>query len=176
MIEPVKVLPNSKRAEDSVLGAIIIEPKSISEVDLHYDMFYYEEHREIFKAILALKTNKSQIDLITITNELRKNNTLDLIGGAYYISQLGGNVISSVHIKTHVSIIKGCWILREQIRLGYELVKRGFDELDSTVEVPKIISELNTTLSCIVQGNEKNTKKMNEELIEHIKNVSKGIG
>ena len=78
-------------AEQSILGAILIEPKSISEgneVNLSSSDFYLDKHKIIYKCMKKLSDSDLEIDLIILSNELKNDKTLDEIGGVAYISSL----------------------------------------------------------------------------------------
>src|SRR5512136_2592377 len=85
-----KLPPQNLEAEQSVLGGILIENEAVHRVMeiLTPDDFYKEAHRRIFNALLNLSERDEPADLITLTNELRKIDQLDSIGGASYLASL----------------------------------------------------------------------------------------
>jgi replicative DNA helicase len=175
MIGVDKIPPHSIKAEEAVLGSVILEASCLDDIDITHNMFYKEENSIIFKVITDIKNRGESVDMITVTRELQSLGKLDSIGGAYRITELSMMVTSAVNIISHAQIIKATWILREQIRLGYELIKKGFDEEDAREEIPRVVAELNAALSTIVYGREKNPETMNHELYEHINNVASGV-
>ena len=84
-----KLPPQNLEAEQSILGGILIENYAMNKVMevLEPDDFYRESHRKIYKALIDLSERDEPADSITLTNELRKNGHLDLVGGASYIGR-----------------------------------------------------------------------------------------
>lgn len=96
-------------AEQSILGAILIEPKSISEgneVNLSSSDFYLDKHKIIYKCMKKLSDSDLEIDLIILSNELKNNKTLDEIGGVAYISSLITIVPTADNIIYYMKIVK----------------------------------------------------------------------
>ena len=85
-----KLPPQNMEAEQSILGGILIENEAVNKVMeiLDGDDFYRDAHRKIFNALIALSERDEPADLITLTNELRKTNQLDSVGGASYVVSL----------------------------------------------------------------------------------------
>ena len=85
-----KMPPQAIDLEEAVLGALMIEKDAIlSIIDiLKPESFYKDAHQKVFKAILDLATRQEPIDLLTVSESLRRADNLEEIGGPYYISQL----------------------------------------------------------------------------------------
>ncbi len=137
-----KVPPQSIDLEEAVLGALLIESNTIHEViaDLFFEMFYKQSHQEIARAILQLYEDSKNIDILTVTEQLRKNETLEIAGGAYYVTELTSKVNSSAHIHSHILIVKEKWLRRELIHISSEYHRRSyedkndvFDDLDNVM-------------------------------------------
>ena len=97
-------------AEQSILGAILIEPESIiasNEANLSANDFFLEKHRILYSCMKKLSNSNMQIDLITLSNELKNENALDKIGGIPYISSLVTIVPTSDNILYYMKIVKG---------------------------------------------------------------------
>ena len=90
--------------------------------------FYDPKHFYIYKAIRELFANTSPIDLLTVTNQLRKEGELELAGGATYIAQLTTRIASSAHSEFHARIISQKYIQREIIRMCSEVLRDAYDE------------------------------------------------
>lgn len=132
------VPPQAPDVEEAVLGAILLEREKLNEVVgiiKSPDCFYVEANRIIFKAVCSLITAGSPVDLITVTNELRNAGQLEIVGGAYYVTRLTMSVLSSAHVEAHARIIVEKHILREIIRLGSEMMKRGYENSDDVFEI-----------------------------------------
>jgi replicative DNA helicase len=125
-----KIPPQAIELEEAVLGAIMLEKDAIIEVIeiLKPESFYREENQKIFKAIIDLYRINKGIDILTIGEQLRKNNQLEEIGGPAYLSQLQMRVSSAYHIEFHAQIIHQKYIQRELIRISSDIQNRAFDE------------------------------------------------
>src|ERR1700744_1816336 len=85
-----KLQPQATDLEEAVLGAMMLEKESLSNVIdiLKPEAFYRPAHQAVYRAILDLFNNSEPVDLLTVTAQLKKNGELEIAGGAYYISQL----------------------------------------------------------------------------------------
>ncbi|MDP1758549.1 MAG: DnaB-like helicase N-terminal domain-containing protein, partial [Thermodesulfovibrionales bacterium] len=125
-----KLPPQNIEAEQSVLGAIMIEndafPKII-EIITRED-FYRESHRKIFDAMIELFEKNEPIDLITISEELRKRNDLDAVGGEPYLSALASQVPTAANIKYHSKIIREKSLMRSLIKSASEIAGKVYED------------------------------------------------
>ena len=170
-LETGKIPPQAVELEEIVLGAAMLEKDAIIEVVdiLSAESFYKEEHQKIFASILDLFSNDKAIDLLTVTEQLRKNKTLEEVGGPLYITQLTTRVGSAAHIEFHSRIIQQKYIQRELIRVSSEIQNRAFD--DST-DVDDLISFSEGELFNVAQGNiKKEAAKMNILLKEALNRI-----
>jgi len=103
-----KVPPQAVEFESAILGAILIDKKILIEVIniLKEDSFYNDSHQIIFNAIKLLHNTNKSVDLLTVTEQLRKTNELEIIGGAYYLTQLSANSSLPTNINDHIEIIR----------------------------------------------------------------------
>src|SRR5690554_8156108 len=102
-----KMPPQALELEEAVLGAMLLEKDAFisgSEI-LKRECFYKEAHQHIFEAITNLFGRELPVDLLTVTEELRRMGKLDEVGGALYITQLSIRVASAAHLKNHLRII-----------------------------------------------------------------------
>jgi replicative DNA helicase len=123
-------LPQALELEEAVLGAIMIEKDAIIEVIdiLKPESFYKDEHQKIFAAIMNLFATKKAIDILTVPEELRKQNHLEEVGGIAYITQLTSRVASAAHIEYHARIVQQKFIQRELIRVATQIQNQAFDD------------------------------------------------
>jgi len=137
-----KVPPQSRNLEEAILGAIMLEKDSVMLAAqlLQPEMFYVDAHQEIFKAILQLFRESQPIDLLTVMDQLTKNDKLDAVGGAYYITKLTNDVVSSAHVEGHCKIVAEKHMKREMIRIGHEMINSGFDEAEDAFELLDSVS------------------------------------
>jgi replicative DNA helicase len=134
-----KIPPQALDLEEAVLGAIILEGNYglVSHI-LKEQIFYKEAHQSIANAMRTLyEMPEGQIDMLTIIEQLRKEDKLEACGGAVYITELTSRVASGKHLLFHATIIADKYLLRELIRIGSEMQERGFDESSD----PKDIAE-----------------------------------
>ncbi len=126
--------PQNLEAEQSVLGAILIDnnalPKSL-EI-LEEEDFYRIAHRKIFKAMIELFDKNEPIDIITLTDQLKKNNDIEVIGGVAYLSTLVNMVPTAANVRYHSSIVREKSLLRGLLRSVNEISSKVYeDNLDA---------------------------------------------
>lgn len=129
MANEVKIPPQSLEAEQSVLGAILIDKNAIVEVAgfLRADHFYEEKHGEIYSAMLGLYEERRPIDLLTLTEKLKAAKKYKEIGGATYLTELTGVVPTSAHAEEYGRIIREMHAKRELVSAGAEITQNAFD-------------------------------------------------
>jgi replicative DNA helicase len=125
-----KLPPQNLEAEQSVLGGILIENEAINRVTeiLDPDDFYRDAHHKIFNALINLSERDEPADLITLTNELRKIDQLDSIGGASYLASLIDSVPTAANIEYYAKIVKEKSILRKLIQTSTEIVTQSYED------------------------------------------------
>jgi replicative DNA helicase len=150
-VEAGKLPPQAVDIEEAVLGALMLEKDAIFEVIefLKSECFYKESHARIYQAIVELSTREEPIDLLTVTQELRRRGTLEEIGGPFYLTQLTTRVLSSVHAEYHALIIHQKYIQRELIRVATSIQERAFDE---SVDVEDLLNSSEQAMFEITQG------------------------
>jgi len=152
--ETGRLQPQARELEEAVLGALMLEKDAysiISEI-LSPECFYDKNHELIFTAIQDLAIQQKPIDILTVVEQLRKNGTLDEIGGASYIAQLSQKVVSSAHIDYHARIVAQKYLARELITFSSEVAGKAFDE---TNDVDDLMQEAEGKLFEISQRNVK---------------------
>ena len=125
----MRIPPHSVEAEQSVLGSILLDKEamiSVSETVVPED-FYKEAHKVIYESMLKLYNSQSEIDLITLTDELRDQGYLDDIGGIAYITSLSTVVPTTSNIKYYVNIVKEKSISRQLISAANDIINLGYD-------------------------------------------------
>ena len=171
-----KLPPQAIELEEAVLGAIMLEKHAVvSVIDmLKPESFYKEVHQKIYSAILDLSTQEKPIDILTVTEELRKREQLEEVGGPFYITQLTSRVASAAHIEYHARIIAQKYIQRELIRISSEIQGRAYDE---TIDVDDLLDFSESQLFEVAEGNiKKETAKINvliKEAVHQIEEASK---
>jgi replicative DNA helicase len=175
-VEYGKLPPQAVDLEEAVLGAIMLEKDAVLSVldILRPESFYKDAHQKIYKAILDLSMNEKAIDILTVTEELKKQTTLEEVGGPLYITQLTSKVASAAHLEFHARIIQQKYIQRELIRVSSDIQRKAFDE---TMDVDDLLDQAEADLFDIAEGNiKKETSKINvlvKEAIHQIEEASK---
>ena len=170
-VEAGKLPPQAVDIEEAVLGAVMLEKDAIYDVIeiLKPECFYKESHAKIFQAITDLSISEEPIDLLTVTQELRRKNILEEVGGPFYITQLTTRVMSSVHAEYHARIIYQKYIQRELIRVSTNIQERAFDE---SVDVEELLNSSEQAIFDITQGSiKKDIQPINILLKEAIEDI-----
>lgn len=124
-----KQLPQAIEAERALLSAILVNPDVMDEIVniIRQEMFYRREHQTIYSHILRIYNKNKTPDLITINNSLSENGELDNIGGAVYLTELAGILVTDKFIIQHAEIVKEKYLRRQYIFTGDELMKLSYD-------------------------------------------------
>lgn len=151
-LEKGKIPPQAVDLEEAVLGAMLIDKKGVDEVIdiLQIDAFYKEAHQHIFEAIHQLFESSEPIDLLTVSSQLRKNETLEKVGGDFYLVQLSKKVSTSAHIEFHARIILQKYIQRSLIKISNEIIESSFKD---SIDVFDLLDEAESGLFEVAEGN-----------------------
>ena len=135
-----RVPPQNIEAEQSVIGAMLIDKNAVSLVTekLMPEDFYRQAHQVIYSAILTLHSKNEPIDMITLINELKKMNRLDDVGGVAYVTLLANVVPTAANAKYHAQIVEDKSILRQLVEGGTAIASLGYEGAD---DVPVIIDQ-----------------------------------
>ncbi len=125
-----KVPPQAKELEEAVLGAVMLEKSAFDTVIeiLQPECFYVDAHQRIYKAFKSLADNHLPIDILTVVEELKRKEELDMVGGPYAITKLTNSVVSTANIEAHARIILQKFIQRELIRLSGEIIGDAYED------------------------------------------------
>lgn len=132
-----KVPPQSRDAEMSVLGSMLFEESALARAIelLRCEYFYDDNHRKIYLAMQKLFERNAPVDLVTVSEQLRKANQLEEIGGVSYLTQLTAAVPTAAHIEHYARIVKEKALLRDLIHNATSIVQRCFDSASEAGEV-----------------------------------------
>ncbi len=132
-----RVPPHSLEAEESVLGAILLDPNALPKTMeiLNEEHFYQAANQKIYRAIMNLFNRNVTADLVTVTDWLKQNRMLDEIGGPEYLSNLVGNVLTTANIEHHARVVLDKAIKRNVIGVGMEMLKNGFEDNQTAAEL-----------------------------------------
>ncbi len=132
MVQPtVKLPPQNIDAEQSLLGALLIDKDAIvriSEILRPISFYRSEQHGAIFEAIQSLFERREPIDLVTVTEELKRKSVYDKVGGSAYLASLVNIVPTSAHVEHYAKIIKDHALRRNLIVQATTLIQRAYDE------------------------------------------------
>lgn len=132
-----KLQPQARDLEEAVLGALMLEKTALEKVMgfLKKEAFYVDAHQAIFEAISELSNDSNPVDILTVTEQLRKNGKLEEVGGAYYITQLSNRVASAANIEYHAHIVIQKHIQRKLIAIAGEIGEKAFEETSDAFEL-----------------------------------------
>jgi len=178
-LEKGKLPPQALDLEEAVLGAMMIDKEAIDTVIdiLHPDVFYKEANQHIYKAIYTLFQNSQPVDLLTVSEQLKKEGKLEAAGGDYFLIHLTQKVASTAHVEYHSRIVLEKYIKRRLISVSGKIEEESFDE---TTDVFDVLDGAEAKLFEISQGNLKRSSEDAQTLvsqaIKKIEEMSKKEG
>jgi replicative DNA helicase len=130
-----RVPPQAVEVEASVLGAMMLERDALAKAFevLDESAFYKPGHQSIFKAMTSLFERSEPVDLITLTEELKRRGDLEKVGGEYYISELTTKVSSAANIEYHAHIVLEKALMRQLIASSSSVINRAFSESEDAL-------------------------------------------
>lgn len=140
MDTPIRSMPHSIEAEQSVIGSMLIDKTSIAEAMevLKTEDFYKDAHKIIFNSILELYQKDIAVDIITLTENLKAKDKLDAAGGITYISELGGSVVSTANVQSYIKIVKDKSILRKLIKSSTKIIEESYNNQGDVVKAMEL--------------------------------------
>ena len=172
MIEE-RVPPQNIEAEQAVLGAMLIDKEAIAKASeiLTSEDFYRESHRVIFNAMLELYNKNEAVDMVTVTEILKRDNKLEDIGGLAYITSLANVVLTAANVKYHAEIVAEKSVLRQLVRVSTEIAAMGYEANDDVGTL------LDTAESRILEISNRKKKSdftpINDVLMQSVQNIEK---
>ena len=153
-LEMGTVPPQALDAEESVLGAMLLEPSCVDEAmeELVPGCFYDPRHKLIFEAMADLVKEHIAVDLITVTNRLRASGKLSEVGGPVALADLSQKVGAAANIEFYIKILKQKTIQRDLITASYQILKKSYDD---SIKVDDLIDEAQTKIYSAIQNNVK---------------------
>ncbi len=130
-----KIPPQNLDAEMSLLGAVLIDEETLADVSEHVRAkdFYDKRHATIYGAMMRLYERHKPVDLLTLTEELKKKSELDVIGGASYLTELTNYVPTAAHAEAYAEMVALKAVRRRLIKASAEISELGYDE-DTTIQ------------------------------------------
>ncbi|HHN48044.1 MAG TPA: replicative DNA helicase [Bacteroidales bacterium] len=173
VIDHGKLPPQAIELEEAVLGAIMLEKDALAAVIdiLKPETFYKEVHQHIFRAIQQLFQKTEPVDILTVTNQLKSNGLLDVVGGPYYITQLTNRISSAANIEYHSRILMQKYIQRELIRTSSEIIRDSFED---TTDVFDLLDKAEQNLFTLSETNlRRSVLDMPSLIKEAVENIEK---
>lgn len=166
-----KVPPQALDLEGAILGACMLEKNAFDRVSeiLKPESFYRTAHQLVFKAMTSLSHKNQAIDILTVVEELKHLESLEEVGGPYFVERLTNSVVSSANIGTHALIIKQKFMKRELIRIGGETISAAYDDTTDVSDIIEAHEKQFTDLS--TGGAIKSFTAQDEALVEAIKRI-----
>ncbi|MCB0564341.1 MAG: replicative DNA helicase [Phaeodactylibacter sp.] len=147
-----KVQPQAIPLEEAVLGALMLDKDALSIVldILRAESFYLDAHQLIYKSMLRLFEKSQPVDLLTVTEELKKTGELEAAGGPYYLVELSNKVASAANIEYHARIIAQKFVQRELISVSTKIIRDAYED---TTDVFNLLDDAEQGLFAIAQQN-----------------------
>lgn len=132
-----KVPPQNLDAEKSLLGAVLIDEETIADISEHVTPkdFYEKRHSIIYGAMMRLYERHEPVDLLTLTDELKRRKELETIGGSAYLTELTNYVPTSAHAEAYAELVAQKAVRRRLIKASTEIAELGYNEDTSTQEL-----------------------------------------
>lgn len=133
----LRIPPQSLDAEKALLGALLLKPDAIHDVadTVHPDSFYAEKHRLIFESMRELTERGEPIDILSLSERLQSNGSLERIGGRAYIAELAGEAPAPGNFAHYADIVSRKHVMRSLIDTAYEITELAHDETSDSAEV-----------------------------------------
>ena len=164
-----RIPPQSIEAEQAVLGAILIENEVMPFVleIINEKDFYRETHKVIFNAMMSLYSKNEAIDMVTLTEVLRKEDKLEKADGIKYITFLAGVVPTAANVKYHSQIVYEKSVLRKLIRISTEIAAKAYD---GSEEIKEQLDSAEKTILDISTRQNTNEYTMTEDMLMDVVN------
>lgn len=132
-----KIPPQNLDAEKSLLGAVLIDEETLADISEHVSEkdFYDQRHSMIYAAMMRLYEKHQPVDLLTLTDELKRKKELEIIGGSAYLTELTNYVPTAAHASAYAELVAQKAVRRRLIKASAEISELGFDEETSTQEL-----------------------------------------
>jgi replicative DNA helicase len=129
--------PQNTDAEASLLGSLLIDGDAMVKIadSIDGDDFFDPKHKYIYEAAKSLYESRSPIDVLTLSNQLKSNGMLDMIGGASYLTELTNFVPTAAHVEQYADIVAQKALRRRLIKTSQEMTELGYDESKSLKEL-----------------------------------------
>ncbi len=132
-----KVPPQNLDAEKSLLGAVLIDEETLADISEHVTAkdFYEKRHAIIYSGMMRLYEKHKPVDLLTLTDELKRKNEVELVGGSAYLTELTNYVPTAAHAEAYAELVAQKAVRRRLIKASGEISELGYNEDTTTQEL-----------------------------------------
>jgi len=132
-----KIPPQNVDAEKSLLGAVLIDEETLADISEHVTVkdFYEKRHSIIYGGMMRLYEKHKPVDLLTLTDELKRKNEIDIVGGSAYLTELTNYVPTSAHAEAYAELVAQKAVRRRLIKASSEISELGYNEDTTTQEL-----------------------------------------
>jgi len=132
-----KVPPQNIDAEKSLLGAVLIDEETLADISEHVTAkdFYEKRHGIIYSGMMRLYEKHKPVDLLTLTEELKRKNEIEIVGGSAYLTELTNYVPTAAHAEAYAELVAQKAVRRRLIRASGEISELGYNEETTTQEL-----------------------------------------
>ena len=162
-----KIPPQNLATEQSVIGSILLDENAVVRaIDiLRPDSFYRDAHRFIFEAAIELFDRGEPIDLVTVTETLRKSGKLDAVGGSVYVADLLNSVPTAANVEYYAKIVEEKAVLRRLIEAGTRIVGDAFNDPEN---VDRVLDDAESSIFDIAMKREREGFHKIESVIKRV--------
>ena len=165
------VQPQAVEVEKAVLGALMIDRDAytIASEILSSESFYEPRNQMVYTAIRDLVMNEKPVDILTVTEQLAKNGTLEEVGGPGYVAELSSRVASSANVEYHAQIVAQKYLARQLVAYGNGVESKALDEMN---DIDELMQEAEGTLIELSQRyNRKDYTQIDPVISRTVKNI-----
>ncbi|RME42831.1 MAG: replicative DNA helicase, partial [Caldilineae bacterium] len=136
-VAPDKLQPHNIEAEEAVLGALLIDPDAIIRIATFLEPrdFFLQRHRWIYEAIQSLHERREPTDLVTLTDELARQNRLEGVGGPAFLTDLINATPTSIHVEYYARIVERTAVLRRLIEGATQIAQLAYEDVEDVEEI-----------------------------------------
>ena len=159
-----RIMPHNEDAERAILGAILLDHQVLHEIYDYIDdsSFYHTGHSIIYRAIQELYKKNSSIDVVTLTEELSSRGKLDSVGGAFYLTTLVENIVTTSNAKHHAEIVRDKATVRRLIQASNKISEMSYNPL---AEADTVIEESERLIFDIAQRKDQRDIQLLSDLL-----------
>lgn len=169
-----KLQPQAIELEEAVLGSVLLESEAFDTISAicKVEHFYKEQNGLIFKAVLSLAAKHEPIDILTVSQELKRTGDLELVGGSYYVASLTNRIASTANIERHARIVAQMYYKREMILIGTRMIQQAYeDNTDCFDLIDNAANEISSILNDIEVKQAQKLSEVRDKVLENCANA-----